>query len=182
MCTDARNLLAQQGYLISPPPDLLSLPGLMGHAFPGRHPPHSPPPPPPASRPSLPDLVLPVPAPLSPIHSSTTGSIAPVPNVVNALQDTLIPTRPTTLLPQLPQPRCPRRLCRQRPEPVLLIPLGRTPRVPHTGQGKTLISTSDKSPDGRNEDAALVFNVVMHVKDMAIALSIVVTILALRAG
>ncbi|EGO27302.1 hypothetical protein SERLADRAFT_435074 [Serpula lacrymans var. lacrymans S7.9] len=36
-----------------------------------------------------------------------------------------------------------------RPKPVLLIPLGRTPRVPHTGLRKTPISTSNTSPDGR---------------------------------
>ncbi|EGN91765.1 hypothetical protein SERLA73DRAFT_80150 [Serpula lacrymans var. lacrymans S7.3] len=102
VCDDARNILAQQGYLTSPPPDLLSLPALTGHAFPGRHPPRSPPPPPPASCPSLPDPVLPVPAPPSPTHSSITDSIVPIANAVNVLQDILIPTRPVTPLPQLP--------------------------------------------------------------------------------
>ncbi|EGO21450.1 hypothetical protein SERLADRAFT_440708 [Serpula lacrymans var. lacrymans S7.9] len=129
VCDNTRNILAQQGYLTSPPPDLLSLPAIMGHTFPGRHPPHSPPLPPPASCPSLPGLVLPVPAPPSPARSSITNSIVPAANAVKELQDIAIPMRPVTPLPQLPQPRRNCQLCHQRPEPVLLIPLGCTPCV-----------------------------------------------------
>ncbi|EGN99296.1 hypothetical protein SERLA73DRAFT_73833 [Serpula lacrymans var. lacrymans S7.3] len=191
VCKDARNILAQRGYLTSPPPDLLSLPALTGHTFPGRHPPHSPPPPPPVSCLLLPDPVLPVPAPPSPAHSSTTNSIAPIAEAVDKLQDILIPMQPTTPLPQLPQPRCNRRLHRQRPEPVLLIPSGRTPRVQHTGQRQTPTLSNGLPPDGRllrskegdtsSSDVALVFDIVMHVKSMAIVPSIVATILVLHA-
>ncbi|EGO18530.1 hypothetical protein SERLADRAFT_443871 [Serpula lacrymans var. lacrymans S7.9] len=72
VCNNARNILAQQGYLTSPPSDLLSLPAITGHTFPGRHPPHLPSLPPPVSCPSLPDLVLPMPTPPSPAPSSIT--------------------------------------------------------------------------------------------------------------
>ncbi|EGN93812.1 hypothetical protein SERLA73DRAFT_78188 [Serpula lacrymans var. lacrymans S7.3] len=73
-----------------------------GHPFPGRHHPHSPPQPQPASCPSSPDLILPAPAPPSPAHSSTTDSIISVANVVEELQDILIPMQPAMPLPQLP--------------------------------------------------------------------------------
>ncbi|EGO02451.1 hypothetical protein SERLA73DRAFT_69956 [Serpula lacrymans var. lacrymans S7.3] len=86
------NLLAQQGYLTSPPPDLPSLPATTGHPFPGGHPPTSPQSPQLAYPPSPPDLVLPVPTPSSPTRSFTTDSIVPVANAVEELQAILIPT------------------------------------------------------------------------------------------
>ncbi|EGO05073.1 hypothetical protein SERLA73DRAFT_68716 [Serpula lacrymans var. lacrymans S7.3] len=152
---------------------LLSLPATTGHPFPGHHPPTSPQSPQLAYPPSPPDLVLPAPAPSSPTHSFATDSIVPKANAVEELQVILIPTRPTTPLLQLPPPCCSRQLCRQRPEresnrrstPMSSNESPQGAKGPHPSP--TTLILLNRNPL-LNDAVALISDIAMPVKNMAI--------------